>query len=523
MTLFAQSLRAGELPAWIQGFANYGYPLPLIAHQLPAYTGAVLILLGQQPENAFALLVLLTTCLSGIGMYFFLRQLVDIDDHLKNPLLHEGGVLAGAIVWTFSSYRIMNIYSRGALPELFWSAIAPFALLSLLLYLKVRRSRYLCLFSLSMFALAITHPMMLAPTAVLLAATFISGILTTTWRDRFITFFTAGTGAVLGIVAGSYYLLPLMAELKYFYQGAGTSSIGAESFVTLHSAFVWHWPYFPPNDHPGPRIGPIQIGTIEFGLVVSAVGVALYQWATKKQRSVLFIIWMLTAVVGLFLSSLAAKPLYDSVDLLSSLQFPWRFLSAFHFATAVLAALLTIRLHIPRWVVFTLLILVIGLRLPEAYGKNFVSLPASDYLFNRENLHSTNLNPVWVGETKDYPLQNTLFSIIEGSGDVETVLEKSSNRHYRYTTTSPLRVSFNTFYFPGWHLFLDTTPVLIEYQDPNYRGVMTARLPEGSHEILLEYSDTKIREWAKYISLLSLLVIGPFVWFSLYLDSRIRT
>lgn len=519
MAMFASSLREGELPAWSQGFANYGYPLTLIAHQLPAYTGAILIQTGIPPETVFKLLILLTTAVSGLGMYYFV---IAVLSQSSNQALIQRAALFSSLLWLFSSYRIMNIYSRGAVPEVFAAALIPFLLLPLLLFLKTRRLVYLALVIVMTFLLTITHPMMLLTSTLLLIATFISAGQFSTKRRLIIDAGITMTAVLLGTLIGSYYLVPLVLELKYFYQGTGTHSIGVESFLSLQNIFVWHWPYFPTSDHPGPRVGPIQVGIFE--LIILAIGVvaSLRKLVNQqKQSTKLLFVWIGVGTVGLLLSSVLLKPLYDTVPVLASLQYSWRFLVVFHFATAVIASLLVVRFNIKSQYLYAVIIIIILVRLPEAYGKNFVTLPESEYQFNRENLHSANLNPVWVGDTKDYEVKDSLFSVVEGSGKLVSSVEKPSLRKYQYQSLSDSRISFNTFYFPGWLLSINNTPTVIEYQDPNYRGVMTTSVSSGTHQILLSYRDTKTRSLAKYISLTS--IVGVISLLLLYAKASRKT
>jgi hypothetical protein len=122
------------------------------------------------------------------------------------------------------------------------------------------------------------------------------------------------------------------------------------------------------------------------------------------------------------------------------------------------------------------------------------------------------MNPRWVGDSQDYPPHKSLFSIIEGSGELISSSEKPSSRHYQYVSQTASRISFNTFYFPNWQLYVDGTEAVVEYQDPNYRGVMTARIDQGIHDISLIYNDTLIRKASKIISILALACACFFLW-----------
>jgi len=502
MVMFADSIKSGEIPNWSQGFANYGYPLALIAHQLPAYLGAGLILIGLSPETVFSTIIVVSTLASGIGMYIFISNLLS-DKALTQPATNAA--LLGASVWLLSSYRLMNIYSRGAIPELFAAALIPFLLSSIVLYMRRQRTRYLAAISLLSFLLVITHPMMLLIAAPLILATTIS----TKWRSVSIV----SLAIVIGILVASYYIVPLYLELKYLYLGANGSSIGNDTYLSLKNFFVWRWPYFPIGDHPGPRVGPIQVGVPEFAILLLGYCVSIYLGIKKSlSKATQLLIWVTTATISLTLTTRIAQPLYEILPVLDSIQFPWRFLLPYQFAVSVVIAMLAYKYHMSaRYILIGIVILAV-FRLPEAYGKNFTITPLTDYQFNQENLHSTTMNPVWVGDTNDYPVTDSLFSIVEGAGTVTIIQEKPSSRIYMLEAETPVRVSFNTFYFPGWQLEVNGQPTETEYQDPNFRGVMTTRIEGGKHELVLLYNDTRVRLFAKLVSLVAIVSFLLVLW-----------
>jgi len=104
--------------------------------------------------------------------------------------------------------------------------------------------------------------------------------------------------------------------------------------------------------------------------------------------------------------------------------------------------------------------------------------------------------------------------IIEGKGRIEKRLERNSWRTYEVIAQSPeIRLVDNTFYFPGWKVYVDKKETPIEFQDMNYRGVITYRVPEGRHTVEVKFTNTKIRLLANSISIFSIGVFGLLVLF----------
>jgi uncharacterized membrane protein YfhO len=74
-----------------------------------------------------------------------------------------------------------------------------------------------------------------------------------------------------------------------------------------------------------------------------------------------------------------------------------------------------------------------------------------------------------------------------------------------------MTLRIRTFYFPGWKAYTDdvATDIAIE----KHAGVMLISAPKGTHTLLIRFEDTAVRYYAKIISLVSLLVVLPLLFF----------
>ena len=66
----------------------------------------------------------------------------------------------------------------------------------------------------------------------------------------------------------------------------------------------------------------------------------------------------------------------------------------------------------------------------------------------------------------------------------------------------------NTVYFPNWTIYVDGVAVPVQYQNPNYRGLMTFQMVPGTHEVRVVFENTRVRSVAEKISLATLAIIG---------------
>lgn len=501
MNQYAQALQDSEFPVtWSNNFANYGLPLPLFAHQLPAYLGAFLILLGFSTEVSFIILLSLSVILSTVLFFIFCKK-------FTTPTV----AFTATVLSSFSAYKVVNIYTRGALPELLATVFLPLLFLGIwnLQNKKYYSAALLLFFGTALTAL--THPMLLVLFALPVGLYFFSIITKQSWKQQLLV---AGGSSVLGCLTAGFYLIPLVLELKYFYQAGVETAINSETFLSLKQLYDPTWYYT--LTHPGPRGNYVKLGTIEFMTLFGALLILISSKfsvikkrlgiAIRKNELKQFLTWVGIAFLCVMLVLPVSKFLYQFPPL-NQIQYPWRFLTILQFVIPILfifSANSFKKLQHPA-VLLAIIATTLYLRIPQFYGKNYVLQPESDYEFTQSNLHSDNLNPVWTGKTEEYPKKTVQAEVIEGTAQLEILEAKNASRTYGVTASTQARLVDYTFYFPGWNVYLDGSPVTIEYQDPNYRGMITYTVPQGAHTVTVMYEYTKVRTLGVMVSIVAIL------------------
>jgi hypothetical protein len=89
----------------------------------------------------------------------------------------------------------------------------------------------------------------------------------------------------------------------------------------------------------------------------------------------------------------------------------------------------------------------------------------------------------------------------------------------RTTATDRFVLRLFTFYFPGWHAYVDGREVPIDVSAPD--GFITFWVPSGEHEVLVQFEDTPPRRLGYLLSGLSLAALGAVV-ISLRVHRRAR-
>lgn len=517
---FHKAMSDGEFPvAWGDGFANYGLPLGTIAHQIPAYLGGALTFVTHDPLLSFNLVYLISAILSAIFFYGFLVIFFSSET-----------ALLATIFYSLAPYRIMNLYMRGAMPEFASAVWVPFLLIAIYFIAKPGRFVWHLVFLFSTLGLILTHPMMVVIYAPILG---IWALLQ--FRLKIILWLKVIITALVALSLSAYYFLPLNLEVKYLYYG-GMPNYYAHNQTTTLATFInpfWQYNCVFRNDIFG-RCQLTKGGVTETLIMLALVGIGSMVLLHKKHisrffdrfgtrwshylaspgRTNLFIFTLVGALVSVFFSTTALEFLYERIKVLSSIQYPWRFLSSYLFFPPIALAFVFEFVRARKWsnyLWYGLIIFIVVARFPQLYAKNYTFVPTADYYFTPLNLHSLTMNTKWSGDSRDYPVRRGKAEIIRGKGEITGRVLKNATREYTIHAETELQISDNTFYFPGWHVYVDGIDTTIEFQDPAYRGVITFAVPPGTHDVRVVYGDTRVRTIGKIISIVTIVVLGVFL------------
>lgn len=496
-TLFAKAISQGNFPVgWLDGFANYGLPLGTISQQLTTYLVAFITIIFHNPAIGFNIVTFLAILLASLFLYLFLRIYF-------LPIYS----FAGVFLFNFTPYRILNIYIRGALPEFFATLFFPLLLISLYLFIKKKNIYGLFLFIISITLLTLTHPFMLIVVMFLLAPYFLFLLLSeksnlkTLLRKILSYGAILGASALLGVLITAYYVFPLLFEIKYFYYGTSANHLTPNNFLGLKNFFLYNYPYFTRLDIFD-RGFWVNVGAIESALMIIGTVYFLFRLIKNKLKQLsVFDFAIVSGIMLIFMMTSFSTFLYTHISFLSNIQFPWRILAAFIFIPPILLTYFLSKLHRKSLIVVLVLIICV-LSFPQLYGKNYTHYPASFYTFTAENLDAVVMNTIWIGRSEDYPIKSQKWNIIEGKGSVLNSKVSNSIRTYQVSARTQIRMVDYTFYFPGWKVYVDGNPVTIEFQNPDYRGVITYLVPPGNHTVIVKYTDTKIRLLGKILTII---------------------
>ncbi len=496
------AIRDGEFPArWGDGFARYGMPIPIIAQQVTSYLGAFINFLTNDVLLSYNFVVLIGLFFSTVLMYIFLR-------------LHVGQIpaAAGAFLFHFAPYRIMNVYIRGALPELFSSVFIIGILIGLhVLFNNHKRAGYLILTS-SIALLLLTHPFMFVVGAFIFIP--YGTYLWFKQKQKINVSIIVILSLMLGFGIAAYFLVPLVREIKYFYYGQTTEHFVRDNFLSIQQFISEQWFYF--RNDVATRAHYHLGGLIEGAVLIIAI-LVYSSTLIRKRKIQIEHTFILSGLLFIFFMLPVSQILYEKIKLLGNIQHPWRMLTGYIIIPPILFGFLLEKFQYKKLALYSIIILVALIRFPQLYGKNYTIYPQESYFLTDYNLHGTVMNTIWTGEVRSYPYKNQKAEIIEGKGQFISSDVKNAKRQYVVEAQTEVRLADYTFYFPGWRAYVDGAEVPIEFQDPNYRGVITYKIPQGNHQVTVKFTETKVRQLGNVVTLFSLAVfVGGYYFIKRY-------
>ncbi|MCM8787858.1 MAG: 6-pyruvoyl-tetrahydropterin synthase-related protein [Candidatus Omnitrophica bacterium] len=495
---FYNSLTEGNIfPRWSGNIANlYGSPTSMFFYPFSYYLSAPIRLLGFSLIDTTKIYLFLTFIGSSLFMYLWLKRHV-------NTL----SAVLGAILYVYAPYRINDIYARGSVAENTAFVFVPLVVYAIdLLWEKLSIKRMIFL-ALILAAFILSHPFML----IVFAPFYLLYLLFLKPNLRKIIYLTASS--VFSLLVTAFYTIPLVFENKYtHYDISPFNGKGyAEQFLTIEKLIMPVWNFI---DIKGKlEYQTYQIGLLQIGLFLISIISLIFLWRRKGQRQKVMFLPIL-GIINFFLSIFLMLPMSDFVykifSFLQRIEFPWRYLALNLFAVAVFTGGIFNLLHQTMTKIAILAVMLLGfyLYLPYSKGHDYKTISDDYYLYNiKENTDGFATLPKWAAQPDSYDRKPDRYKVISGEAKLTPLFRTSTKHIFIVEATTTSRIADLTFYFPGWNVFLDKKPVDIEFQDPNYRGIITFNVEEGRHLLEVVFTNTKVRQLADTISLSSIIFI----------------
>jgi Dolichyl-phosphate-mannose-protein mannosyltransferase len=516
LTNFYQSLQEGNvIPRWAAN-VNFGYGQPVFEffYPYPSYLASVFHLIGFSFADSLKIILMLAMVLSGITMYLW----------LSNLFTKQAGFIGG-LLYVFAPFRFVDTYVRGDIGE----SLA-FVFIPLVLYCiyKISKSPSFlwCIFGgISLALLILTHNVI-----SLMFLPFILFYGFFCWLQHSKKKLYAGYFfwiIVIGFALSAFFWMPGLLEGKYTLRNIVTKGEYKDRFVTLPSLFYGEWSY------GGTGLFTVQLGILQwvmlFVSLVCLLGHSLLSRVNSKNRfwmrftyqnddkkKILILGTIMYTLLGIFFMLPQSNFIWSKILLLQNFQFPWRFLAVTTFGTAVLGAYLM--QFIPKKYMAGSLVVIVCLVLflnkDYMHAKGFWNRPDTYFAgVQRAPADTGESSPIWGVRFMEQGFKNSL-EVIQGDATIQKKKRTTTEHIYQVHVNKKTRFLENTLYFPGWEVLANGQQIPVEFQDQQYRGLITFYLDPGNYTIDIKFVSTKLRKIADMISLVSIasvLLIGLYI------------
>lgn len=554
---FDRGIQDGSLfPRWQPDFAfGYGYPFFNIYGPLAFYAGEALHLAGLPIVDAVKAIFALSITLSGLAMYGFVKQV------LGAPGQRNAAGLVAAVAYMVMPYRLVDIYVRAGLAESVAYVWVPLVLWGTWATLHRPRLANVLGLALAYAALLFTHPLtvllltliLVFYVAFLALARLKDEVPPRRWtRESILPLFghlghilvPTAFALVLGLGLSAVFGLPAMTENRFVRldQWYGGRYTWGGDFVEFFQLFSPRWGMGASVPGPDDQVS-FQLGAVP--VVLSLVAVVSLLIRRKDRAFRLIVFFAALVLVAAFLMLEASAPLWQTLPLVRVVQFPWRLLTLTVFSMAFLCGAVARGeerrgglVDLPALVLVLLLLLS---SLPYARAEmteREVSL--AGLMRFQQSADEMTGSTAWVREIPGWsPLADLHVAgePLTTRVDFESLYRQRGNAFARplefkahrelveYQADRPVLLTFNVFYYPGWHAYLvdrETNAVLHELPISlrGKLGLITVRLPEGTGRVLLRLENTPLRSLGTAMTFASLALIAGLVVGRLVLGQR---
>lgn len=501
LSAFHQELFSGQWPVRFASRLNhsFGYPVFNFLYPFPFYLGEFFYLFLGSFQSAVKAIFIFSFLGSGTLMYLWIRGKVG----------NLGG-LVSALLYVYTPYRFLDVYVRGSVGEA-TAFIFPPVVFWAIERMKEKKKNlwfYLSVGALAYSALFASHNVM----GLLFGLVFLGYGFFLFWpqKDRRLLI-NYGFLFFLSLGLGCFFWLPALGEKRYVYFDQVVVSDFFSHFPSWSQLILPRWGFGPSipgaKDLMSFQVGLLNLTIVLFWLVIAgAVLIRRVKVRGKCFGSGPFFLAVFLSSFCLMLQTSA--PIWRMVSVYHWVQFPWRLLGVACLATSALGGFLVSFLSgkVKGLVALGLMVGAVLLNVAYARPEFRVNRDEGFYITNEGTTTvADEYLPIWV---KNPPLERAKekVEIVSGKGKITDLALGFKRVRFNTESEESTVVKVNTVYFPGWQVLVDGKKVKINFAENN--GLLVFDLASGPHSVEAVFRETRLRRWADFVSLVSLLLVA---------------
>ncbi len=512
-----RALVDGHFPVrWTKNFGfGYGMPLFQFYGPLPFYIASFFYWLGFSLIGSIKIIILLSNIGTILGAYLLGKTISNSKNNSK-----QIGVLAASLL-TLAPYRAVNIFVRGALSEVWGLMALPWILWSIVLVCQGKKHAWKKL-GLSLVVLFLSHnvtTMIFAPFALVFTIIYFLysyGSIKNYKKKIKPVLTNLIKGGLLGIGLSSFYLFPAFFEKDY----TQVNEIILGNYFDFHLHFLYlrqlikpFWGYggsqWGPDDQMSFFLGFAQILVLAIGLLQLVKTVLV-----KKKKEAIFLATLVGLTgIGFLLTTQKTLFIWEKIDLLAFVQFPWRFIVVILPFLLILAAkILDFFSNRNQLIAFFVLLLTSFISTTYFKPEKYLDNPQAVYYADEKRIRhemSTTL-PDYIPQTMPFWTEikavDTLVLNLDDKDKVDEVnvlVDKVQEKLLATNLKQPSEIHLSIADYPQWQIWEDGRKI----KKLTDKGHLVIDAKAGDHLYAVKLGKTKLRLISDSISLLSWLLL----------------
>ncbi|HET7098848.1 MAG TPA: hypothetical protein VFI61_01280, partial [Patescibacteria group bacterium] len=215
----------------------------------------------------------------------------------------------------------------------------------------------------------------------------------------------------------------------------------------------------------------------------------------------LFTFYLLLFSVAIFMTHNKSSFIWESIKILSFVQFPWRFLSIVIFSGSLIGACFLTLIE-NKWLrMISIIIVFLSVALNWQYFK-----PEHFYkdVTDETKLSGQSFTAQQQGSLLDY-LPKTALEPRRLPEKLKNFVNNSNSWELKTTSDKESVIEVPVFDFPGWKVFIDGKETT--HSNKNVLGIISVVVPAGDHVIVGEFTNTPIRTFGNTLTIISFLLL----------------